>query len=230
MDGLLANGPGRARLAPDALEPAHLALVRDPGVPGPRAYRPGRRRSRAAPRRAPRHGPPRAPGGTAAGDAGPAGVGPELADAAADARHGLAPARAWLGGDDTADAAAAADAVAHCETLTRDLAERRRVQRVLHLQAAAAGDLDADVAMERLDAMRWLDSSAYHVWRVVHHLASRTPTRRRNPAAEAAPGVLQHPACCCARNLPRPRCRVPIETSGTQRVPVRFAPLRHRRA
>jgi phosphate:Na+ symporter len=105
---------------------------------------------------------------------GPAGIGPELAAAAADARHGLAPARAWLAGEDTADAAAAADAVARSEALTRDLAERRRVQRVLHLQAAADGELDPDIAMERLDAMRWLDSAAYHVSRLVHHLAART--------------------------------------------------------
>jgi phosphate:Na+ symporter len=108
------------------------------------------------------------------GTPGTTEVGPDLLAAAVDTRRELDAVRQWLGGEDTADAPAGSAAASRCETLTHDLAERRRVQRIQHLQAAAAGELDPDLAMDWLDAMRWLDSSVYHVWRVVHHLATRT--------------------------------------------------------
>jgi phosphate:Na+ symporter len=108
------------------------------------------------------------------GTPGTSEVGPDLLAAAVDTRRELDVVRQWLGSEETADAPAGSAAVSRCEALTHDLAERRRVQRIRHLQAAAAGELDPDLAMDWLDAMRWLDSSVYHVWRVVHHLATRT--------------------------------------------------------
>lgn len=62
--------------------------------------------------------------------------------------------------------------------LAGQLADQRREQRRIQLREAAAGRLDPDVALRRLDAMRWLDSSTYHVWRAIHHLATqRTDTQ-----------------------------------------------------
>ncbi len=89
-------------------------------------------------------------------------------EAAAHARSELAPTLAWFRG-------VGQTAPTGCyEQLAEELAERRRIHRATQLEAAAAGGLDPDSALARLDAMRWLDSSAYHLWRVAHHLATRT--------------------------------------------------------
>jgi phosphate:Na+ symporter len=73
-------------------------------------------------------------------------------------------ARMWLAGTDGAEPAEA------WRLLATGTADRRRKQRHETLAAAAAGRLSADTALTRLEAMRWLDSSVYHVWRAVHHL------------------------------------------------------------
>jgi len=73
------------------------------------------------------------------------------------------------------------DVVEQCHALSQQVAELRRAQRENDLRAAAAGRMDADAALRRLDAMRWLDSSLYHIWRVVHHTATR------ESASQAAP-------------------------------------------
>jgi phosphate:Na+ symporter len=101
----------------------------------------------------------------------------EVREAAAFARAGIRGAHAWLHG---ADEPAPVD---RCERLAVELAERRRVQRESQFQAAVAGRLDPDLALARLDAMRWLDSSVYHVWRVVHHLAARTADTQTEAAS-----------------------------------------------
>jgi phosphate:Na+ symporter len=72
-------------------------------------------------------------------------------------------ARMWLAGVEV-------DVVDTWRVLAAGIADRRRVQRSETLAAAAAGRLSADTALTRLEAMRWLDSSVYHVWRAVHHL------------------------------------------------------------
>jgi hypothetical protein len=69
----------------------------------------------------------------------------------------------WLAGVEV-------DVVDTWRVLAAGIADRRRVQRSETLAAAAAGRLSADTALTRLEAMRWLDSSVYHVWRAVHHL------------------------------------------------------------
>jgi phosphate:Na+ symporter len=65
--------------------------------------------------------------------------------------------------------------VALVEAISGEAAERRRTDRARSLELAARGELDADVALRRLEAMRWLDSSLYHVWRALHHLATPQP-------------------------------------------------------
>jgi phosphate:Na+ symporter len=95
-------------------------------------------------------------------------VSPDLMEASSYANRELALARGWLG------AGSADPPVDAMEALSKELADRRRRQRGAQLEAAAGGGLDPNVALERLDAMRWLDSAVYHVWRVIHHLAART--------------------------------------------------------
>lgn len=51
------------------------------------------------------------------------------------------------------------------------------------LEGAAAGVIDGEEALRRLDAMRWLVRVAHHLWRLTHHLeAARL---RKPPPAEA---------------------------------------------
>src|SRR5690606_5094816 len=69
------------------------------------------------------------------------------------------------------------DLVERCHELSQAVAEARRAQREDNLRAAAAGRMDADLVLRRLDAMRWMDSAVYHVWRVVHHTATREAGR-----------------------------------------------------
>jgi phosphate:Na+ symporter len=65
------------------------------------------------------------------------------------------------------------DPVPACRALSEEIAARRRTQRESDLRAAASGRLDPDIALRRLDAMRWLDSAVYHSWRALHHLVTR---------------------------------------------------------
>jgi phosphate:Na+ symporter len=61
--------------------------------------------------------------------------------------------------------------LAHVEQLSRDIARQRRESRPQVLARTAGGEVDPVVALDQLDAMRWIDRCAYHVWRIVHHLA-----------------------------------------------------------
>ncbi|MBA5776913.1 Na/Pi cotransporter family protein [Stappia sp. F7233] len=66
-----------------------------------------------------------------------------------------------------------ADLAALEATLEREsllLEERDRRFREETFDAAALQRVDADTALLRLDAMRWLQRSGYHLWRIVHHL------------------------------------------------------------
>jgi hypothetical protein len=72
----------------------------------------------------------------------------------------------WLAGE------AAPAPLALAESLSAAVAERRRTGRAATLERAATGNLDPDVALRKLEATRWLDSSLYHVWRAVHHLST----------------------------------------------------------
>ncbi|HPI14290.1 MAG TPA: Na/Pi symporter [Spirochaetota bacterium] len=57
------------------------------------------------------------------------------------------------------------------EAMSQSIAGIRRVQRVDLLASTARGELEPEDAMSRLEAMRWLDRLAYHVWRAIYHLS-----------------------------------------------------------
>lgn len=46
----------------------------------------------------------------------------------------------------------------------------RREMRAAIIDSAAAGALDGETALARLDTARWLHRAAYHQWRIFHHL------------------------------------------------------------
>jgi phosphate:Na+ symporter len=62
--------------------------------------------------------------------------------------------------------------VALSEALSNSTAERRRGERKAILEATADGAVDPTLALDQLEALRWLDASLYHVWRMVFHLAT----------------------------------------------------------
>lgn len=65
----------------------------------------------------------------------------------------------------------------------RQLMRRQRhLVRSSTLNAAARRRLDADTALLRLDAGRWLHRVSYHVWRIVHHLRKAERTTLPNGA------------------------------------------------
>ena len=107
----------------------------------------------------------------------PDAIGPEFRQVSALVPPVLERAEAWLG-DPSADPG---DVVEECHTLSRSIADQRRTQREANLRAAAAGRMDADVALRRLEAMRWLDSSIYHIWRAMHHTATRESGSQTEP-------------------------------------------------
>jgi len=45
----------------------------------------------------------------------------------------------------------------------------RRNYRETTIASAAAGDVEARMTQSRLDSVRWLHRTAYHVWRIIHH-------------------------------------------------------------
>lgn len=57
------------------------------------------------------------------------------------------------------------------EAMSQSIAGIRRAQRVELLASTARGELEPEDAMRRLEAMRWLDRLAYHVWRAIYHLS-----------------------------------------------------------
>jgi hypothetical protein len=98
----------------------------------------------------------------------------DLSSAAAYARDRLAPVRDTLRSEPPVEV---------CASLAAEIAERRRTQRVSQLQAAAAGRINPDTALAYVDGMRWLDTSIYHVWGVMHHLAARTADTQTEPGS-----------------------------------------------
>jgi phosphate:Na+ symporter len=74
--------------------------------------------------------------------------------------------------------------VADWQEFSTRVASRRRADRALTLQRTATGLLDPDVANANLEAMRWLDSSAYHLWRALHHLAEPDPVAATSASAD----------------------------------------------
>jgi phosphate:Na+ symporter len=79
----------------------------------------------------------------------------------ADARSGRTP-----------DLAALAE---EAERLSREIARLRRTERRAALADAAAGRLDPEAAVERIDGLLWFDRLAYHLWRASRRLATDAP-------------------------------------------------------
>ena len=61
------------------------------------------------------------------------------------------------------------------EEKSLSVAEIRREQRKVVLEKTAALGIDPNTALEELEAMRWADRLAYHIWRVTHHLREDQP-------------------------------------------------------
>ncbi len=57
------------------------------------------------------------------------------------------------------------------ERLWHELDERIEPYRRETIEQTAAGEASTDLAIERLDAIRWLRRVCYHAWRIVNHLA-----------------------------------------------------------
>lgn len=72
------------------------------------------------------------------------------------------------------------------QTLAREIAELRRRGREALLEETARGGLAPDTAAAVLDAVRWMDSAAYHLWRGVHHLSATGVPEETEGAEEGA--------------------------------------------
>lgn len=117
----------------------------------------------------------------------PARVVPTDADArkvAAELDRRLEGPVAWLHGPEDAAGASPADDL---EQASRAIADLRRESRPRLMERTAAGDLEPDEALRRLDALRWIDRLAYHAWRAIHHLAAVPPGDAAAPADPAPP-------------------------------------------
>jgi phosphate:Na+ symporter len=65
-----------------------------------------------------------------------------------------------------------------------ELAELRRTGRQSLLEETAAGRLSPETASEYLDAVRWLDTVAYHAWRTAAHLCPEPDGEMANEVKE----------------------------------------------
>jgi hypothetical protein len=61
------------------------------------------------------------------------------------------------------------------EKKSLSVADLRREQRKVILEKTAALGIDPNDALEELEAMRWADRLAYHIWRVTYHLQEDHP-------------------------------------------------------
>jgi hypothetical protein len=52
------------------------------------------------------------------------------------------------------------------------LAEHRRIGRATLLTDSAHGTVEAELALQALNGLRWLDAVGYHTWRAAHHLGA----------------------------------------------------------
>lgn len=87
-------------------------------------------------------------------------------------------AAAGLGGS------ASDDWLKQVEQKSLQLAQRRREDRPAVLRQTAYGGLDPALALNVLDAMRWLDRVGYHVWRICTHLGGETRPAPSEPDGE----------------------------------------------
>lgn len=103
----------------------------------------------------------------------------ELGDVATNLAESLGAALEWLGGESSAPALDTA------QRMSLALADLRRRQRREVLEQTARGKVSTEDALGRLEAMRWVDRLAYHLWRAIHHL-QEPPPGQPEPALESA--------------------------------------------
>jgi phosphate:Na+ symporter len=89
---------------------------------------------------------------------------PALGEIAAELAERLSEVARWQDGD------FAPARVMELEALSLSMAARRRSERPLVLERATEGGTDPRRALRQLDAIRWLDRIAYHLWRALFHL------------------------------------------------------------
>lgn len=65
-----------------------------------------------------------------------------------------------------------AEMAAAFDRFRQELKRLRREYRTRIVAAAARGEIDAETTEAKMDAVRWLHRSAYHLWRIMHHLAA----------------------------------------------------------
>jgi len=61
------------------------------------------------------------------------------------------------------------------------LRRRRNLFRERRLALVSRGRLDAELAYDQMDSMRWLHRVCYHLWRIVHHLERARFPEGRSP-------------------------------------------------
>lgn len=108
------------------------------------------------------------------------------------------------------------DPIEHRLDRTRGLMRRRRRayrQRMVELGARAAGTTDR--TLDLLDAVRWIQRTSDHLWRIAHHLDDAA---RERPRASEAPPEASPPEAS-------PRETSPPETSPVETHPVDLSPV-----
>jgi len=81
----------------------------------------------------------------------------------------------------------AAKTLAEIEHLSQELAALRRTGRHALLRETAEAALSPTKADELLDAVRWMDTSAYHLWRTAYHLALAADPTKEDLAKHGMP-------------------------------------------
>jgi len=91
---------------------------------------------------------------------------------------------------------ATAEALAEVEQLSQTLAALRRTGRHALLRETAEAALSPAKADELLEAVRWMDTAAYHLWRTAHHLALAADPTKEDPHKHHA----HSPVCDTEKN------------------------------
>lgn len=89
------------------------------------------------------------------------------------------------------------------QKLSLELADLRRTERPRILQRTAAGQLDPSTAMRRLEAIRWIDRLAYHIWRTMNYLQEQ-PAGDSDSSATPPLDDDEAPADTLQRTIPEP--------------------------
>jgi len=96
--------------------------------------------------------------------------------------------------DVEAQRAATTQTLTEIEQFSQTLAVLRRTSRHALLRETADAALSPAKADELLEAVRWMDTSAYHLWRITHHLAlAADPTKQASHTHD-------RPDCTTAKN------------------------------